>query len=747
MFMNRGARSRQKLIGHLDYVRDGVFSGWLYNRDQRDQQLNFELFINGLYQGSVSTGIYRSDLVEAGYGNGCHGFRGRTSDFIHHQIDNFEITFFVPKLAYSHYRFAGSGAAVACEGNIPNSAAGFWNKLADTTINPTIKKSETSIMPTKQKEFIDFYRRKHSEKNSICNYVAFLKSKYAEVAKLSEQSFYRWYFEEYFYSQGEKFKIILSDAEVENISRSFIEQYGCEVPSGSLISRFKYTLLKKRHMKRRYYWWQIVESRRLNIDCLVNQCNDRELLRTERNNGGLTTDYPLNDFLVLFAKYFYIWNPFLEYSKSYRIELYEKALLYSRRNNHIIKYIPHFWAGQILNAVTGPGQLAETARVECETAEDFSENYTGCDLQLIGPFNKTLGLGESVRRVAAVLMRTNLTVNFVDHDLRNGSQAIEKVFPTRKNVSSRINIFHLNAEEIPELIVNQAWPFSADINVIIPYWELSKLSTCHKIGVAIFDEIWAPSSFVANVFHECGIDTFKLGMIARSFDLNNGNQLSSSTETKNFVFLTTFDALSWVQRKNTLEVVRTFKKAFQQNEGVSLVIKTQNFELSTKGGGNTAFDRLLKEADDHRISIISATLSETEHRALIARANCLVSLHRAEGLGLDLIDALASGIPLVTTAYSGNMDFCNEDNCWLVDYRLVNVNQQDYAFVESGQEWAEVDHVSAVANLRGVYLLQRERELKSARGIDFIKNHASIELLAKAVHSHLISLMKVKIDH
>jgi glycosyltransferase involved in cell wall biosynthesis len=100
--------------------------------------------------------------------------------------------------------------------------------------------------------------------------------------------------------------------------------------------------------------------------------------------------------------------------------------------------------------------------------------------------------------------------------------------------------------------------------------------------------------------------------------------------------------------------------------------------------------------------ILDSFLSKGEVNALISLADCYTSLHRSEGFGLPLAEAMYLKKPVIATAYSGNLDFMNVNNSFLVKYRLSEI-KEDIGPYKAGSVWAEPDIEHAAALMRQVY--------------------------------------------
>jgi glycosyltransferase involved in cell wall biosynthesis len=151
------------------------------------------------------------------------------------------------------------------------------------------------------------------------------------------------------------------------------------------------------------------------------------------------------------------------------------------------------------------------------------------------------------------------------------------------------------------------------------------------------------------------------------------------------------------ERKNPLAVIEAFSKAFTPSEGPVLVVKSINGDLRP-----LERDRVrLAAADRPDIVLIEDYLTKDERDALLSRADAYVSLHRAEGLGLTIAEAMIMGKPVIATAYSGNLDFMTEENSFLVPYEMTVVPPgcDPYA---PGTPWADPDVDVAARLMRQV---------------------------------------------
>ena len=166
-----------------------------------------------------------------------------------------------------------------------------------------------------------------------------------------------------------------------------------------------------------------------------------------------------------------------------------------------------------------------------------------------------------------------------------------------------------------------------------------------------------------------------------------------------FVFLFTFDMGSNTNRKNPEAVIQAFAQAFpiEKKDDVTLVIKCSSQTANKLQDHVKRKEELLNRiAYDNRIILIDKTLDRASILGLISVCDVYVSLHRSEGFGLGMAEAMKMQKVVIATNFSGNTDFMNSENSCPVDYTLVNVKKDEYPYVENRAQWADpnIEHAA-----------------------------------------------------
>ena len=398
---------------------------------------------------------------------------------------------------------------------------------------------------------------------------------------------------------------------------------------------------------------------------------------------------------------------------------------------------------------TAEGHRAEFARHP--PPAEAPEAGPGIDVQVIGPFARASGLGQATRLSARMLDEAGFAVHRVDCALDDPSPGGGgKAAAWRP---ARVNLWHLNVEALPLAAAYLPDVFSGSTNIAYPFWELDSPAACHFLGLQMVDELWVAAPFGVESFaphcacpvREVGMSYEPLPEIPRE-PARARLRARTGAGPEEFTFLVSFDSFSFLGRKNPQGVLAAFERAFPRDAPggppVRLLIKTQNRARVA----DPAQARMWQAVDaalarDPRITLLDATLPYDEVLQLVRGADAYVSLHRAEGWGFGMIEAMNLGTPVLATAYSANMAFCSADSCWLVDYSLTEVGPDAYIFVRPGQHWAEPDIAHAAAQMRALYDQPEERAARAARAQARIRRDFSPEAVGARYAARLRPLL------
>jgi glycosyltransferase involved in cell wall biosynthesis len=364
---------------------------------------------------------------------------------------------------------------------------------------------------------------------------------------------------------------------------------------------------------------------------------------------------------------------------------------------------------------------------------------------LVGHPYGVLGVGEYVRSSAAAFAAAGIPFH-----IRNtygwGDHLAEKhpdfAFWDRLTVQNpyRVSIFHINADEMAEArrCLGHAF-FAGRYNVAAWHWELARFPDAWRPALEGVDELWASSRFI----QDCLAQQARVPVVwmPHPVEVEAGGgpvPLPADLPADTYLFLAFFDFTSFVARKNPLGAVRAFLSAFPPGgpERVGLVVKANGAEI--RPAEARAF-LSSPELRDPRIVVINETLDRRSVVSLLQRCDCFVSLHRSEGFGRGIAEALLLEKPVIVTGYSGNMDFTNPETACLVDYRLVDVGADEYPH-PAGQRWADPDLEQAAGYMRRVVQERTWARGIARRGRELVVAQHGIEAVGKRCRARLEEL-------
>ncbi|MES1210692.1 MAG: glycosyltransferase family 4 protein, partial [Acidobacteriota bacterium] len=227
------------------------------------------------------------------------------------------------------------------------------------------------------------------------------------------------------------------------------------------------------------------------------------------------------------------------------------------------------------------------------------------------------------------------------------------------------------------------------------FWELAYFPLSLAGAFGVVDEVWAPTRFCEKAFSALApvevrwVPPAVIPPVAAPID-----RRELGIDPGEFLFFFAFDALSIPERKNPEGLVKAFAQAVRKaGRPLRLLLKINHAETSPELAGS--FEEL---SGDLPITVISRGMSRGEMDSLTAACDAYVSLHRSEGLGLPLIEAMYLGKPVIATGYGGCTDFLDDSTGWVVRHTLT-VLDKPLGPYPAGSVWAEPDVESAAAHM------------------------------------------------
>ena len=331
-------------------------------------------------------------------------------------------------------------------------------------------------------------------------------------------------------------------------------------------------------------------------------------------------------------------------------------------------------------------------------------------VNLVGFLEGELGLGEVARKLGRALERAEIPYAAIPYRRTPSRQEHPVEFELSREAPFDTNLICLNADYLHTFLGDAGVDFFADrYSIGVWFWESSVLRQEHREGFRFLDEVWVASDYVRRaVAAEADITVHVIPLPVEAPAQPTRSRAALGVPPEGFMFLFLFDFVS-SQRKNPGAVVEAFKRAFHPGDGAFLVMKS----INGRERKPQSLEQLAAAAAGRPdIHIVDGYLSAHEKEAAIAACDCYVSLHRSEGFGLTMAEAMAHGKPVIATGYSGNLEFMNEANGYLVPYRLVPVPEDWWAWAPDA-EWADPDVDAAAVFMRAVY---EDRDAAIARG-------------------------------
>ena len=198
-----------------------------------------------------------------------------------------------------------------------------------------------------------------------------------------------------------------------------------------------------------------------------------------------------------------------------------------------------------------------------------------------------------------------------------------------------------------------------------------------------------------------------------------------------FVVFFNFDFGSYY-RKNVIAAIRAFARAFAGDATARLVFKTKG-EKENRRQVNEMMAEAKAQGIESQFVHISQYLPRADVDGLTSACDVYLSLHKSEGFGIGMAEAMSQGKPVVATNWSSNVEFCTPDTAWPVPYKMVPILPHEY--MVAMKEWADADVAAAAAALREIRDNPKAAAERASRGARFMAEHFSIANFKKSVEA------------
>ena len=361
-------------------------------------------------------------------------------------------------------------------------------------------------------------------------------------------------------------------------------------------------------------------------------------------------------------------------------------------------------------------------------------------INLYGLLRSEIGLSQGAKLYAKAMEEgkiphTLLNLDFMPDLPQNDTRYDDRLVQENKYA---INVVHINPLEWRDGCGTFSQKqFDRHYNIIVILWELEKLPKSWTMIFRYVDEVWAPSQFIADAVRK---ETDKpVTVIPYGMETPYDESLTRADfglSDEDFLVLMMFDSNSYASRKNPGAAIDAFREAYGENsEHVKLVIKINNPKAEDIAfveehiGGKAGYTLITERMDKERLN------------SLIRLCDVFLSLHRSEGYGLVLAEAMSLGTATVATNWSANTEFMPEGTACLVDYTMVPVGNA-YRYELEGIEWADPDVHQAAEYLKRLHDEPAYMEQIVKAGQKQIREQLSVEKCAEKIRERLDEIIK-----
>lgn len=372
---------------------------------------------------------------------------------------------------------------------------------------------------------------------------------------------------------------------------------------------------------------------------------------------------------------------------------------------------------------------------------EIVERSATAGVNLFADMRATTGLSESFRRAGTALLGTDVGLTYTEFNSRAPVRTVavpRELSELRGGKDYPVDLWMVNLNEfqlIPDSSLDR-------YTIALWAWELPEILDYTLVQLPRLDELWVVSSFVGDAFRT--VTDIPITVVPNVIPEVEAtpDRARFGLDEDAFVVLFTFSSSSSDARKNPWGVIDAFRRAFPPHERgtkAHLVIKAIDLDIFP----------LMAAALSDAVAGVNGTLvaddlSRPEMDSLLASCDVYASLHRSEGYGLGMAEAMMLGKPVVATGYGGNTDFMPPGAAATVGYDIRPITEKDHRYdnrfadwYRPGQLWAEPDVAQAAGWLRRLADSPELRARMGARARDAIRAHSGADAVGAVMRERV----------
>ncbi|AIC29429.1 glycosyltransferase family 1 protein [Rhizobium etli bv. mimosae str. IE4771] len=356
-------------------------------------------------------------------------------------------------------------------------------------------------------------------------------------------------------------------------------------------------------------------------------------------------------------------------------------------------------------------------------------------VEVVGYLSMAVGVGESARLCAGALSEAGRAIALSDVSTHPDEKSFAGWMPAGLSTEPPgSRIWHLNPPMLPRAILKKGVAnFTRAFNIGNFAWELEVVPAEWRNAMHYMNAVFVPSEFTRRAIAPLTkAPVIVVPHPVTEAPATEGMREKFGIEKDAFLVSFIFSAGSSINRKNPQAVIKAFR---------IFAAEAPSAVLLMKASGDVNKDEGLRElvasvAGDSRIRVVTDRLSNADINGLMRSSDAYLSLHRSEGFGLTVAEAIMQRTPVISTAWSATADFCDPDNTWLVDSPLIPVVDTHPEFAGlAGAVWADPSPDAAAAQLQDIFRAPERAREKAEKAREFLLRYLGENSYEKALQT------------